>query len=73
MGVLKCGSKSVLEQSFMSAQITELTVISQESDDKVITQGEQVHRIPEEIRDPVVLSDERHEQELQDVEEEPDR
>lgn len=49
------------------------TVEAEEDDDEVITQGEEEHGIPEKVRDPVVLCYERHEEELQDVEEDPDR
>lgn len=49
-----------------------LTVVPQERDDEVVAQGEQVHRIAEKVRDPVVTRYERHEQELKDVEEDPD-
>lgn len=49
------------------------TVEAQEDDDKVITQGKEEHGIPKEVGDPVVLRYERHQEELQDVEEDPDR
>lgn len=48
------------------------TVVAQECDDEIVAQCEQVHGIPEEVGDPVVLRDERHEEELEDVEESPD-
>jgi len=49
------------------------TVISQKCNNKVVRQSEQVHCVAEEVADPVVLSDQGHEQELEDVEEGPDR
>lgn len=48
------------------------TIVAEKRDDEVVAQGEQVHGVAEEVRDPIVLLDERHEEELQDVEEDPD-
>lgn len=48
------------------------TIVPEKCDDEVVAQGEQVHGIAEEVGDPVVLLDKRHEEELQDVEEDPD-
>lgn len=48
-----------------------LTVVSQECDDKVVPKRHKVHGVAKEVRYPVVTSNERHEKELQDVEEHP--
>lgn len=49
------------------------TVVAQERDDEVVAQREQVHGVAEEIGHPVVACDQRHEEELQNVEEDPER
>lgn len=51
----------------------EHTIIPQKRDDEIVRQSHEVHEIAEEVRDPVVLCDEWHEQKLKDVEEGPDR
>lgn len=48
------------------------TVVAQERDDKIVAQREQVHGVAEEIGHPVVARDQRHEEELQNVEEDPE-
>jgi len=52
---------------------SQLTIVAQEGDDKVVRQRHEVHRVAEQVRDPVVLRNQWHEQKLQDVEEGPDR
>lgn len=40
------------------------TIEAEEDDDKIITQGEEEHGVPEKVRDPVVLRYKRHQEEL---------
>ena len=50
-----------------------LTIVTEESDDEVVAESKEVHGVAEEIRHPVVARNQRHEEELQDVEEDPER
>lgn len=49
------------------------TVVSEERDHEVVAEGQKVHRVAKEIRHPVVTRNERHEEELQHVQEDPER
>lgn len=51
---------------------SEVTVVTQKGDDEVVAEGEKIHGIAEEVGDPIIWGDEGEEQELEDVEEEPD-
>ena len=48
-------------------------IVAEEGDDKVVSKGHQVQEVAEEQRDPVVARDDWHEQELDDVQPDPDR
>lgn len=49
------------------------TVVSQKGHYEVVAQGEQIHGVAEEVGHPVIPGNQGHQQELQDVEECPDR
>ena len=49
------------------------TIVAEESDDKVVAKGNQVEQIAKEQRYPVVAGNNRHEQELNDIQPDPDR
>jgi hypothetical protein len=47
------------------------TVVAEERDHKIVSESQEVHGVPKEIRHPVVTRNERHEQELQHVQKNP--
>ncbi len=48
------------------------TIVAKKADDSIVAQGDQVEGVAQEKRDPVVAGYERQEDELDDVEEDPD-
>jgi len=48
------------------------TIIPQKRNDKIIPKRDQIQRIAQKQREPIIPRDDRHEQELHDIEPKPD-
>ena len=49
------------------------TVVAEECNHEVIAESQKIHCVPEEVGHPIVTRNERHEEELQHVQENPER
>lgn len=48
------------------------TIVAEKGDDKVVSKGDQIQKIAKEERDPVVAGDDGHEEELHNIQPDPD-